>query len=261
MSFVTDTLPTFVKTGARGNDWGPIRRILQVVAGTNGAVFKIRSNAKAKGADAKQSDCHPIMMGWGRDMLDVLAIDLKVIGPPPERKACLFLGNHASYLDIPLLMSLSPVVFIGKKQLASWPLFGDAMRSVGTVFVDRDCRESRKNAADAVAPRIANDGQSVAIFPSGTTTVDEQKPWRWGAFVIAKRYGFPIQPFRIRYGSNPEQMRTAAYIGSDLFVSHLWKLASLREGMQASIEFAEPMLVNDPQEDAHRLWKWCREGL
>jgi 1-acyl-sn-glycerol-3-phosphate acyltransferase len=85
----------------------------------------------------------------------------------------------------------------------------------------------------------------------------EEKPWRWGPLVIAKRYGFPIQPFRIRYSP----LRTVAFIGEDFFVSHIWSLARTQGGITASIEFAAPVYVDNPEVDALKWWEWCRKGI
>jgi 1-acyl-sn-glycerol-3-phosphate acyltransferase len=205
-----------------------------------------------------QAEIHAVMHAWGAQMLALLGVKIQILGSrQPNTQPTLFVANHLSYLDVPLIMALAPVVFIAKKQLKSWPLFGPAMQTVGTVFVDRDSQNSRKNAADAVAPKILNDKQSVAIFTSGTTTMDEKKPWRWGAFVIAKRYRLTVQPIRIRYSP----IRTASFINQDYFLTHLWGVASCRGGIQATVEFGEPLQIEDPEADAQKVWEWCRDGL
>ena len=125
------------------------------------------------------------------------------------------------------------------------------------VFVDRSSAHSRKDAAEAVAPAIQQDGYSVAVFASGTTALHEEKPWRWGTFLIAKRYGIPLQPFRLSY----HPARTVAYIDDDAFAPHLWNLLGA-SGLRARLEFG-PVLrsIDDPREEAERWWKWAREGL
>jgi lyso-ornithine lipid O-acyltransferase len=198
---------------------------------------------------------HQIMHAWARELLSILRVEVKQIGAPSQ-KPTLFVGNHMSYLDIPLLMAVAPTVFVAKKELAKWPVFGRGMRSVGTVFVDRGSTQSRKEAAEAIAPFIIENQQSVSVFPSGTTKLNEDKPWRWGAFLIAKRHGIPVQPFRLRY----EPLRATAYIGDDFFPSHLWALLS-HPKILAEVEFHEPILVGDPEAEALRWWNWTREKL
>lgn len=168
----------------------------------------------------------------------------------------LLVGNHISYVDIPLLMTYIPVAFVAKKQLAAWPIFGAAMRCVGTVFVDRDNRESRRKVSEALAPRIQDDRQSVVVFPSGTTTTDETREWRQGAFLIAKQFDLPVQPFRIYY----EPLRPLAFLLEDSFLGHLWNLLRCG-GFRAVIEFHPPVRVGDVAADTLKWWNWAREPL
>jgi 1-acyl-sn-glycerol-3-phosphate acyltransferase len=196
------------------------------------------------------------MLKWAALMLDTLGVQLERRGDTALAQPALLVGNHVSYLDIPILMASLPVVFVAKKQISRWPVFGDACRSVGTVWVERESGASRRNAGEAIGPYILREQRSVAIFPSGTTTTDESKPWRWGAFLIAKRYGIPIRPFRLRY----EPVRVAAFIQDDLFPVHLLKLLA-SPSVKASIEFHAPVQVEDPEADCRRWWEWSREGL
>lgn len=192
---------------------------------------------------------------WAERILRTVRVEWKVLGDDGTLATpAIVVGNHVSYLDIPMLMTQMPVSFVAKKQIGDWPVFGHACRSVGTVFVERDCGDSRRNTAEAIGPFVLEKKRCVAIFPSGTTTVDESKPWRWGAFLIAKRYGIPIRPFRLRY----EPLRRAAFINEDLFPTHLWNLM-YSGGVRATIEFHPLVQVSDPQADAMRWWEWTRE--
>jgi len=193
------------------------------------------------------------LIAWGRESLANLKVELEVIGQATQEPV-LFIGNHISYVDIPLLASQAPIMFVAKKELATWPVFGTAIRKLGMVLVDRNAANSRASASQAVAACIKERKQSVAIFPSGTTTVAEQKPWRWGAFQIADRFGLPIQPFRMTF----EPLRKVAYIDDDVFAPHLWNLLRVKK-IHARIEFAPVTTVTDAQEDCLRWQAWCRE--
>lgn len=190
---------------------------------------------------------------WGAEAMEILNVKVEVTGKP-STKPSLFLGNHISYLDIPLLSSQVPLMFVAKKEVGAWPIFGTAVRKFGMVLVDRDAADSRAKAAEAVAQTILTRRQSVAIFPSGTTRIDEDTPWRWGAFVIAKRYGIPVQPFRLWW----EPVRAAAYLKEDVFATHLWSLLANRQKLTAKVEFHEPIEITDPEADCRRWWEWSR---
>lgn len=193
---------------------------------------------------------------WGKRMLSLLNVQVEVVGEPVRDRSLLYLGNHISYIDIPLLMGYAPVVFVAKKQIGKWPIFGEACRTIGVVMVDRDSKSSREATTDSVAEAIQKGKQSVAIFPSGTTSIDEKKEWRWGAFRMAQKEAIPVQPFRISYSP----LRTAAYIDDDSFMSHLWRL--LRETrVKVKLEFHPPVTITDPQADCEKWYQWSREPI
>ena len=165
----------------------------------------------------------------------------------------LFVGNHLSYLDIPVLLSQSPVAFVAKKQIGTWPIFGDACRTIGVVLVDRQSKDSREKTSGQIADAVRNRRQSVAVFPSGTTCLDETKPWRWGVFKIAKDYGIPLRPFRLKY--TPRE--STAFVGDSYFVPHLWTLLD-EPKITATIEFHDPVMVYEPEAEANKWWAWTR---
>ena len=197
---------------------------------------------------------HGTMTSWARSLLSVLGVELRGNHPRLEEPSIL-VGNHLSYLDIPVLMSVAPVVFVAKRELASWWIFGPAMKSVGTVFVDRESRESRKNIGASLTPQLLEKRQSVVIFPAGTTTLHEDKPWRWGAFRLALELGIPVVPFRLRY----TPARRAAFLLEDRFLPHFWSLLKERR-IGAELEFHPPVRITDPERDAAAYWNWSREG-
>jgi 1-acyl-sn-glycerol-3-phosphate acyltransferase len=153
-------------------------------------------------------------------------------------------------------MSQVPVVFLGKEEISKWPVFGAAGRRAGMVFVKRESDGSRRQASEAIMDCHRNRQLSLGLFPSGTTSLDEDRAWRSGAFRIARLGQIPVQPFRLTY----EPIRTAAFIGKDLLLPHLYRLIS-SGGITARIEFGEPFMVVDPEASAQQVWAWTREAL
>ena len=81
----------------------------------------------------------------------------------------LLVSNHLSYLDIVVLSSIRPCVFVAKRDVASWPLFGWLALAAGTIFVDRERRFSSPNVVDRIRNAIAG-GSVVILFPEGTSS-------------------------------------------------------------------------------------------
>jgi lyso-ornithine lipid O-acyltransferase len=196
-----------------------------------------------------------LKFNWAQDILQKLNVELEVEGAVSDLASLIFVGNHISYLDIPLLMATAKnISFVAKQELKSWPIFGDAAKKTDTVFVNRADGNSRSSARIAVQEAVAR-GKRVVIFPSGTTSIHEDKNWKKGAFHIAHELGCFIQPFRISY----ESPRGVAYIDQDFFPVHLYNLCRY-EKIRAKIVFHEPVRVKDPAWDCI-YWNYWAKGL
>src|SRR5205823_282949 len=72
---------------------------------------------------------------WCRFACRVLGIRVTTHGAMP--RSGLLVCNHLSYLDIIVLSSIRPCIFVAKRDVAGWPLFGWLAQAAGTIFVDR----------------------------------------------------------------------------------------------------------------------------
>jgi 1-acyl-sn-glycerol-3-phosphate acyltransferase len=133
-----------------------------------------------------------------RFMLGCLGCRFAVHGAqlPPDGTARVFVANHTSYLDIPLLLAAlkRDFVFVTKRELIDWPFFSRITRAGGHIPVDRDSVESRGAAAARIVKTLRA-GRSVLIFPEGTFSSDDGlRPFQFGAFKSAVVAGVPIVP-------------------------------------------------------------------
>jgi 1-acyl-sn-glycerol-3-phosphate acyltransferase len=121
-----------------------------------------------------------------------------------DGSTCLLASNHASYLDVLMLMSVLPpeIGFVAKREFQSNPFAGPIMTRMGTMFVERfaagQAEEETRKMAEAVAS-----GASLLIFPEGTfSRIPGLRPFRMGTFLVAARTGVPVVPVGIR-GTSP----------------------------------------------------------
>ncbi len=149
-----------------------------------------------------------IAPGYIRLMATAFGIERKLEGwesLPDEIKSgapVIFFANHASLLDPPLLISTLPdhPVFIAKKELGRVPVLGQAIHLAGFILIDRDHQRKAYASLRDAALRIRA-GQSVAIFPEGTRTMDGRlQPFKRGSFHLALEAGVPLVPLAIRGG-------------------------------------------------------------
>jgi 1-acyl-sn-glycerol-3-phosphate acyltransferase len=104
---------------------------------------------------------------WCRFACRVLGIRVKTRRSMPTYG--LLVSNHLSYLDIVVLSSIQPCIFVAKRDVASWPLFGWLAHAAGAIFVDRERRFSSNEAVDIIRKTIAG-GSVVVLFPEGTSS-------------------------------------------------------------------------------------------
>jgi fatty-acyl-CoA synthase len=112
---------------------------------------------------------------------------------------CVVAANHASYLDVPLLLAVLPpdVLFVAKKEVLAWPLVGPFLRKAGHLTVDR--WDMQRGLADADKVVRALETSTVLFFPEGTFTHQAGlRPFRLGAFQAAAETGLPILPLALR---------------------------------------------------------------
>lgn len=117
----------------------------------------------------------------------------------PRGQPFVVIGNHTSYLDIPVVASQIPVLFVAKQDVKQWPLIGWAGYLAGTIFVDRDTGgKSGKYAR--VMRTILGFGTNINFFPEGTTTGgNDLLRFRSALFAATAEAGVPVLPVGISY--------------------------------------------------------------
>ena len=140
---------------------------------------------------------------WSRGILHITGVRLSVEGLDniPKEGPCVFVANHRSYYDIPLLLASldKPYGILAKEELEKIPLLSRWMKLLGCVFVQRDdVRASVRALNDATA--IVESGRSFIIFPEGTRYKGEEGgagEFKAGAFRIAVKTETPVVPVAI----------------------------------------------------------------
>ena len=181
------------------------------------------------------------IVGWGfRCIVRLAGIDLIVRGKEniPEDTAVLYVGNHRSYFDIVLTLSLFPRVtgYVAKLEMRKWPLLNLWMKNIHCLFLDRDnIKEGLKTILKG-AEEVKN-GVSLCIFPEGTRNKvnDTFLPFHDGSFKIAERGGVPVVPMVIVNSAG-------------VFEDHLPKVKKAR----VVIEFQEPVYIDQLEKDVRK---------
>jgi len=152
----------------------------------------------------------------------------------------LIAANHQSYLDVVVIGSIFPTLFVAKSDVKNWPIIGWFVTLGGTIYVDR---KAFRGTIDAVKTmeQILFQGTSVQIFPEGASTNgDLVLPFKPSLFRAAKSSNTKILPVTIRYLAindapfEPARRDFVCWYGDMNFVGHFWKMLD-QESITASV--------------------------
>lgn len=135
---------------------------------------------------------------WAKPILFAMGTPLKVLWEARFKKgqSYLLVPNHTSMLDIMCMLALSPnpFVFVGKKELTQFPIFGFFYKRV-CILVDRSDTKSRSSVYRKAQQRLKG-GLSVCVFPEGRVppTVVTLDRFKEGAFKMAITHSIPLVP-------------------------------------------------------------------
>lgn len=132
--------------------------------------------------------------------LRVIYKNRKNINALEREKGIIFVCNHQSNLDIPVIVSALhiDVGFVAKKEMKSWPFFNIWMKRSKCVFSNRENpREGIKDIKEAV--KVVKDGYPIVIFPEGERTLDgEILRFKKGSFKLATETNGIIVPLTLK---------------------------------------------------------------
>lgn len=162
----------------------------------------------------------------------------------PSNDTVLFVSNHISWSDIPILGSLAPIRFLSKAEVGQWPLIGWLARQAGTLFIYRGGGQARRVRGQIIENLQA--GENVLVYPEGTTSAGlTVLPFHGLLLRAAPESKTPIQPVTITYRRDGRPDHLAPFIGEDEFHSHLLRM--LRQpSARVDVVFHEP--VQSPEE-------------
>lgn len=174
----------------------------------------------------------------------VRGFGLEVIVEGEPVNPAMFVANHISWADIPVLATVLDADFVAKSDIEGWPVIGRLARRYGPVFVARERRGGSHAQAHAIRARFGA-GRSVILCPEGTTSDGSSiLPFRTSLFAAADAVEI-VQPVVIRYlaidGSAlpPERQRAIAWIDDDELLAGAARVA--RERTLVRLTFLEPI--------------------
>jgi 1-acyl-sn-glycerol-3-phosphate acyltransferase len=190
--------------------------------------FRLRLSGKS---DWRASWAHWI----SKKFLKLINCKVRVSGAIPQHG--FMVCNHLSYLDILVILSACPAVFVSKNEVRRWPFFGLLATMAGTIFVERGRRAAVSGPLNSIA-RVLKAGLPVVVFPEGTSSDGSSVlPFRSSLLEAAIVAEAPITPAAISYDMKEGSVADEICYWRDMvFGSHFWNLLGKRS-ITASLRF------------------------
>lgn len=161
-------------------------------------------------------------------------------GALDQRPGTLYIMNHISWADIPIILALLDADFVAKSEIVHWPLIGFLARRFGLLFIERHHRQSSVVQADAIRDRLRL-GRSVIICAEGTTGDGSSVlPFRTSLFAAADAANI-VQPVCLRYLTDcgatlsERRLREIAWIDDDGLLSGALRLSRAKSFVRVDI--------------------------
>ena len=166
----------------------------------------------------------------------------------------LFVCNHSSYMDIPVLGSVIPASFVAKSEVAGWPFIGTMSKFQNTVFIERKMIRAGKQSE--VLRQNLEEGKSLILFPEGTSSDGMRTlPFKSSLFSIVEKpmphgYMVKVQPVSIlctEIGGMPigrSWRPYYAWFGDMTLIKHVWDVFRIAS-FTVDIIFHPPVTVED----------------
>ena len=111
----------------------------------------------------------------------------------------LIVANHLSYLDILVVASLRPMLFVTSNEIRDSGFLGYLAKAGGCHFVERRNRDQIQREVAEIAGSLSQ-GLSVVVFPEATSTNGAQVlPFKVALMDAAIISGRPLQPLCLNY--------------------------------------------------------------
>lgn len=211
---------------------------------------------------------------WSR-FAHTLGLDIRVVGELASKKSgrpVIFVSNHCSWIDIPVVGGVLPGSFIAKGDIAKWPVVGAIAHLGRTVFVSRQ-RGSTGRERDAMLEVLAR-GDNLILFPEGTSSDGSRVlPFRSSFFALAEKRGdtgpLPlIQPVSVVYDrlnglpAGRSSRPVFAWYGDMDIASHFWQMTQHLDMRVTVLLHAplDPASFPDRKSLSQAVWRTVADG-
>jgi 1-acyl-sn-glycerol-3-phosphate acyltransferase len=188
----------------------------------------------------------------------ILGVRITAVGRRMDKHPLLIVANHTSWLDISVITAVAPVVFVAKREVAAWPVFGLLAKLQRSVFVDRTRRHKTREVTGEIAQRLT-DGDPVVLFGEGTSSDGNRVLGFRSALIGSARDALAeaehvrqvwIQPLSVAYTAmlglplGRQNRNQVAWYGGMSLLPHLRGLVG-RGAVDVTVSWGEPIAYDE----------------
>ena len=142
-----------------------------------------------------------LFRAWSNTFVRALGVRLKLhqknLHALPEQY--ILIANHPSAFEDIGIPALFEVYSLAKIEVSKWWIVGRISSAAGNLYVKRESRESRNQAAELIKQELEK-GKNIALYPEGGCKGRRIfESFRYGAFDISLKTGVPILPVFLHY--------------------------------------------------------------
>ena len=203
--------------------------------------------------------------------LKILNVKVNLVGKIHKERPGLLISNHASWIDISILSSLTNISFIAKSEVSKWPLFGFLAKLQDTVFIERRAIKAVKQKNEI--NEVLHKGKRLVLFPEGTSSDGNRVlKFKSSLFSVVENKtdnpeNYLIQAVTICYkGINGLPMSRSerpliSWWGDMDLMNHLWNILKLNSVNILVIAHEPIQEVSDRKSLSKIAWEQVAQGM
>ena len=203
--------------------------------------------------------------------LKILNVKVNLVGKIHKERPGLLISNHASWIDISILSSLTNISFIAKSEVSKWPLFGFLAKLQDTVFIERRAIKAVKQKNEI--NEVLHKGKRLVLFPEGTSSDGNRVlKFKSSLFSVVENKkdnseNYLIQAVTICYkGINGLPMSRSerpliSWWGDMDLINHLWNILKLNSVDILVIAHEPIQEVSDRKSLSKMAWQQVAQGM
>ncbi len=163
---------------------------------------------------------------WGRGLLRIFNIRLKVFGDVDSCYGSLIVSNHMGYVDVFVHAAVFGLRFCPKIEVRSWPVLGWYTSLTHPIWIDRSSRLKTQKSLEEFRDSLEHHIPLI-VYPEGTSTDGTGiLPFKSSLFEVVQDGKFAIQPILTLYRV-PEGADSPCWYGDLALFPHLWRLLGI----------------------------------